>query len=264
MIPLKFGLFWSGAPLSYLRYLTFKTLRLWHPDAEIELYLSRKFQKDGFNWQDEKQDFQNIDHIGQNYLGDLNDLKVRVIPGDFFAGYPSNFQSDLFRWWWLKNNNGFYLDADQIILKSFETLPLDNNLIYSAYPAQSCGFYSPVGVIGAENSEMVNWIHELLPQFYVKDNYNSMGPFMFRAILGSRPWKDKMFNAPPNIFYPIPESQYIGAVYSGDFKIPAESFALHLYGGHPLTQEFNRKYTEEFARTGTDTVSKYLREKGLV
>ena len=264
MIPLKFGLFWSGAPLSYLRYLTFKTLRYWHPESEIELYVSKTFKKDGFKWRDEKQDFEHPEQIDKDYLGELKSLNVKIIEGNFFSQYPSNYQSDLFRWHWLLNNSGFYLDTDQIILKSFETLPLDNNLIYSAYSAQSCGFYSPVGVIGADNSEMVNWIHELLPQFYVKDNYNSMGPFMFRAILGSRPWKDKMFNAPSNYFYPIPESQYVGAVYSGDFKIPEESFAIHEFMGHPLSQEFNRKYTEGFARTGKDTVSKYLREKGLI
>lgn len=259
MIPLKFGLFWSGAPLSYLRYLTFKTLRHWHPESEIELYISRIFKKEGHKWADEKQDFEHPEQIGKDYLDGLKELDIRIVEGDFFPGYPPSMQSDLFRWWWLKNNDGFYLDTDQIILKSFKDLPLDNNLIYSAYPAQSCGFYSPIGVVGSENSEMVKWMHELLPQFHVKNNYNSMGPFAFRAVLGSRTWKDKMFNAPSNYFYPIPESQFIGAVYSGDFKISEESFALHLYGGHPLTQKFNCKYTEEFAKTSNDTISVLLK-----
>ena len=97
MIDLKFGLFWSGAPLSYLRYLTFKTLRHYHPDSEIELYVSEEYVKEGFSWNIEKQDFL---YEGENkdYMDQLGDLNVKIIKTEQFSKYPPNFASDFFRW----------------------------------------------------------------------------------------------------------------------------------------------------------------------
>jgi len=264
VINLKFGLFWSGSKLSYLRYLTFKTLRHFHPEAEIELYIAEKAKKDGYTWTCEKQDFEE-EIKGDDYIEKLKPLNIKVFKGNFFEQYPPNFQSDFFRYWYLKNNGGFYLDTDQIILKSFKDLPLDNDLIYSGYAAKSCGYYTPVGCIGAsKDSEIVDWVMKLLPQFYNINNYNSLGPFMFRDMLNARKWKDKMFNAPSNYFYPIPDSYLVTHIYDGTLKIPEESYSLHWYGGHKLSQEFNKKYTKQYAGSSSDTISRVLREKQIV
>ena len=58
MIDLKFGLFWHGEEISYLRYITFVTLRHFHPDCEIELYIPKNYSKENLEWREEKQDFQ--------------------------------------------------------------------------------------------------------------------------------------------------------------------------------------------------------------
>jgi len=263
MIDLNFGLFWSGAPLSYLRYLTFKSLRHFHKDAKITLFISDGFSNSGYNWRDEKQDFEYNDNV-EDYTYMLKDIDVDIDKIDLFSKYPPNYQSDFFRWWFLGKNSGFYLDTDQIILRSFETLPLDSNIIYSAYMAKSCGLYSPVGVIGADHSEMVEWIEKLIPQFYDPGNYNSLGPFMFRTMLQMRKWKDKMFNAPSNYFYPIPDSYLVPHIYNGNVKLNGDEFALHWYGGSPISQEFNKGYTEEFAKASNDTISEFLRENGIL
>jgi len=265
MITLNFGLFWSGSKLSYLRYLTFKTLRHFHPDAPIQLYVANECKKDGYKWWGgEKQDFES-ELEGKDYLEELGDLDVEIIHTDKFSGYLPTFQSDFFRWWYLKNNGGWYLDTDQIILKSFKTLPLDCNLICSIYPSKSCGTYSPVGCIGAtKDSEVVQWIDDLLPQFYKPDNYNCLGPFMFLTVIQMRKWKDRIVNAPPNIFYPVPDSYLVPTIYDGSLQLTDESFCLHEFGGHSATQEFNKKYTKEFAKTSNDTISRFLREKEII
>ena len=142
-VNLKFGLFWSGSKLSYLRYLTFVSLRKFHPDSEIELYTTDNYSNKDYNWGCEKQDFENeIDGI--DYMAELHKLDVKIIKTELFDGYPSNYQSDLFRWWWLKNNSGFYLDTDQIILRSFADLNRDFDFICPSYMVQSCGHYTPV------------------------------------------------------------------------------------------------------------------------
>ena len=57
-IELKFILWWSGSGLSYLRYLTFKTLRHFHPNAPIQLLVGDVFKKEDHKWNVEKQDFE--------------------------------------------------------------------------------------------------------------------------------------------------------------------------------------------------------------
>jgi hypothetical protein len=265
MIPLKFILWWSGSGLSYLRYLTFKSLRHFHPNAPIQLLVGDVFKKEDHKWNVEKQDFEKPEDIKKDYLDELKNLNVEVKHVNLFPQYAPNFQSDLLRWYWLNNYGGFYLDTDQIILKSFEGLPLDNDFIYSAYKAASCGFYSPVGVLGAsKNTEIVNFIFNNITKFVDNNNYNSAGPFMLRDVLRIHNWKDKMFNAPSNYFYPIPDSYMVTKIYDGSLKLTDESFAIHEFGGHPITQAFNKIYTEEFAKTSNDTISCFLREKKLI
>ena len=264
MIPLQFGLFWSGSKLSYLRYLTFKTLRYFHPNAKIQLCVANNCKKDGYQWHDEKQDFE-MELEGEDYLFRLQDLNVEVIKTDKFDNHLPNFQSDFFRWHWLKENGGFYLDTDQIILKPFDTLPLDNELIYSLYGVKSCGAYAPVGCIGAEKgAKIVQAMNDVLPRFLNPNNYNSVGPFLMRDVLMAKYWGDRMFNAPSTYFYPIPDSYLVFKIYEGTLKLSDESYALHEFGGHPMTQEFNKKYTEDFAKTSGDTISRFLREKEII
>ena len=263
MIDLKFGLYWAGAPLSYLRYLTFKTLRHYHPDSEIELYTSDSCVKDGFSWHNEKQDFL-YEGDNKDYMDKLDDLDISVINTDQFSQYPANYSSDFFRWWWLKNNSGFYLDTDQIVLKSFEDLPRDTDLIYSCYSAKSCGVYAPVGCIGANKPHIVDFTYDIMHKFYDKNNYNSLGPFMFVYVLQMKPWKD-ITNLSPEYFYPVPDSYLVQHIYKGNVKIDNSiSYSAHWFGGHPESQNFNNKYTEEFAKTSKDSISVFLRENNLI
>jgi hypothetical protein len=221
-----------------------------HPDAEIELYVANKSTKD-VRWGIEKQDFQE-DYERQDFLEGMNDIGVKVIEADLFPTYAPNYQSDLFRWWWLYNNGGFYLDTDQIILRSFKALPLEADLIYSIYKAQSCGIYSPVGVIGAKKGcPVVKQIMDEMANLYNPKDYNSLGPFMFRDLFFKHreKWEKEnlMFNAPPNFFYPVPESYLVNSIYESNIHMAQESFALHWFGAHPKSQEFNKEFTLKYA-----------------
>jgi|GEM_PF-2271219 len=257
MIPLKFGLFWSGTELSYLRFLTFVSLRKHHPDAEIELYLSKQSAKD-IKWGVEKQDFQREGRLFTDYIPALSKLGVKVVESNLFPTYAPNYQSDLFRWWWLYNNGGYYLDTDQIILRPFYSLP-DVDFIYSIYRAQSCGIYAPVGVIGAKKyCPVVKQIMNEMMDCYDPKDYNSLGPFMFRDLFSKHreEWESEnvLFNAPPNYFYPIPESYLINKVYEDVIHITQESYALHWYGGHPQSQRFNEFYDCNSCKAGRNTI----------
>jgi len=266
MIDLNFGLWWSGSKLSYLRYLTFKTLRHFHPHSRIQLFTCNKFKKDvdmGVS-----QEFTN-NSVSIDYLDKLEKIDVEVVRVNYFSKYAPNHQSDIFRWWFLKDFGGFYLDTDQIILKSFKLLPLkEHDFVYSVYDIDSSfalgGKFYPVGVIGAnKKSVAIKHIASVLMQYYDASNYNSLGPLMFADVLKKLDLS-KAFNAPQYYFYPAAICDRMEGIYNGSFELSKESFSAHWYGGYHPSQKFNRKYTEEFAQKSDDTISKFLREKKII
>ena len=266
MIPLNFFLFYSGGPMSYLRYLCFKTLRHFHPNSKIQLYTTEKYKIDDHNWNREKQDFENISTT-KNYMDELKNLGVEIILLKNFAeNYNPVVQSDIIRYHLLNTIGGVYLDTDQIILKSFETLPLHYDLLYSVYPNPQIGNapYAPVGVLCAtKNHPAIDYVTKHILEYHRPNNYNSSGPFMWLDVI-RRVDMNNTFNMPSIYWYPAHHSDLVGEIFSGRFQIPDVSMALHLFLGHPLSQEFNKKYTEEFAKTSNDTISKKIRELNLL
>ena len=269
MISLDFGLFWCGGKISYLRYLTFQTLRHFHPDSTIKLYISKKSNKGVHQWSGEKQDFENEDGI-KDYLDDIKKLNVKVIEMDYFGSpnYCPIYQVDLARWWMLYNGLcGFYLDMDQIILKSFSTLPLDKDFIYSRFSNADRPMYSPTGVIGSvKHGKVAKVMMDMVPSNYSPQSYNSSGPFVFESVINKMNLLSDpdSFNTPYDYFYPINCSSGVSEIYSGKYLIPKDSYALHIYLGHPLSQKFNKIYTEGFAKDSNDTISKKIKELELL
>lgn len=270
MIPLRFGLFHSGGKMSYLRYLTFKSLRHFHPDSKIELYVTDEFKTDNYNWNREQQDFEH-NSDGNNYLSKLSELGVDVIPiwEDLkIDQYAPNYQSDFFRWRYLKEGGGFYLDTDQIILKSFSELPLDNYFLYTKYSNPQCGMYTPVGVLGAnEDSKIIEAMQRNIEKLYNPNNYNCIGPSLFLAVINhfeKNGFTEEVENLPSYVWYPVYNSDEVGKLIAGKFNLHPNSVACHWFGGHPFSQKFNKAYTEEFAQKSDDTMSVFLRDNNII
>jgi hypothetical protein len=267
VIDLKFGLYWSGNKMSYLRYLTFLSLRKFHPLSEIELYISDEYEKN-IEWENEAQDFQNNNFTQEIYIEELEKLDINILKYENYNNYAPNYISDFFRWEWLSKNNGFYLDTDQIILKSFDSIDRNFDFIYSSYNAPSCGLYYPVGVIGSHpNSEIIKWINDLLPQFYNKNDYNSLGPNMLKTVFNMRKWKDRLYNTKYELFYPIKDSCLVENIYREDIdgnlilNEIEKAYALHWFGGHHASQNFNKSFSEEKAKTELNLISNIIRRK---
>lgn len=264
MIPLDFYLFWAGAKLSYLRYLTFKSLRHFHKDSKITLYTAKEFDKSVHNWSGEKQDFEE-NKDGKDYIEDLHQINVEVksikcVGNEKFCPI---LQADLARWLMLRENGGFYLDTDQIILKSFDSLPLDREFIYCRYNEVQCGDYLPTGVLGLEkDSPIANIALDEVVNSYRKNNYNSSGPFMMRTLITKIDLK-RSINVPFQYFYPVSSSSNVDKIYNNRIRLDGNEYALHWYGGHPLSQDFNKLYTEEFAKKSTDFISQFVRENNI-
>jgi len=252
MIPKIFHLFWAGGPISYLRYLTFVTLRHHHPEWTIKFYRGNKFKTQ--QWGIEQQDFQQtgiLDHTDK-----IVGIADEALEYNEHPNMAPNFQSDFFRWDVLANDGGFYLDMDQLILKPFDDL-CHHKFIYSVYEE-----YAAVGVIGSEpNFPVVGQIRRMIKNRYSPDNYNVIGPYLFLSVHGS---KKELFQDTFNstdLFYPIrPHPPQIKQIYDGTLQVPlGRHYAFHWYGGHPYSQEFNKSYTRETMQNGVDTISKIVR-----
>lgn len=270
MIDLNFGLFWSGAPMSYLRYLTFKTLRHFHPHSRIILFTSSKFRKNKNGQRNSAlQEFDDNSWIKTNYMEKLEKLGVEIVNANISNKYYPYQQADFFRWSFLRHDGGIYLDPDQIILKSFKSLPLkDYKFLYSSYKISSPfalnGEFTPIGVLGASrDSNMVKHVSSVINNYFEENNYNSIGVLMMNAVLKNIDLSEA-FNAPPDYFYPIPICDRMKGIFDGSFEIKDDSFALHWYGGYDPSQTFNRSYTEEFAKTSNDSISKWLRKNKII
>ncbi len=270
-IPLKFALFWAGNKISLLRYTTFVSLRHFHPESEISLYTTSKWAN--VEWNNEKQDF-NSTIQNQVDISKVNELGIEIKKFDAVSdigNYAPNYQSDLFRWWWLSNNDGFYLDTDQIILKSFESLDRNCDFIYSAYESPTRSLYCPVGVIGSnKNSKISNYINDYISVFYKESDYNSIGPYMLEKVLKCNTFKDTKRNLEFYYFYPVFDSCLVGeALYMSEngrcnaeslIKALNQSYALHWFGGHPLSQDYNSRFPIE---TGGTILHELIKKYGF-
>jgi hypothetical protein len=243
--------------------MTFLSIRKYHPESKIDLFIARRSAR-ATSWKNERQDFQS-DSARDCYISELPGIGVNVIESDIFPTYPPNYQSDLFRWWWLFNNGGFYMDTDQIVLRSFKSLPLNSDFIFSSYRAESYGVYSPVGVLGAKKfSPIADYIKSVIMDHYNPDDYNSIGPFMLTKVLQekARSWSSEfsLFNSPPNFFYPVQESPYVESFLRSGNSVSDESFAIHWFGGNKFSQRFNIAFDEEYANSHDDLISLKSRE----
>ena len=271
MILLNFGLFWCGAKLSYLRYLTFKTLRHFHPRSRIQLFISSRFRSEVVDG-NPPQEYSHKNLVSKDYIRNLRDLNVEVVPYNVSSNPDKYFpyqQADIFRWMFLRNYGGVYLDPDQIILRSFNSIPIKNcKFMYSDYKIDSPYAvgkrFCPIGVLGAStDSKVVAYMNKNILSYYNSNNYDAMGVSMMRDVLGKVDLSES-FNAPANYFYPAPICDRMQGVYDGTLEINDTNYALHWFGGYAPSQEFNLKYTEEFAKTSNDSISRFLRKEKII
>ena len=128
MIPKKIYFYWGNEQMSWMRYMTLKSFRMFNPSWDMTLYTSH-CPKDIKTWvTPENQDF--FCFKGENYMGLINDLNVNIVPWEIanngitaVASTPNisaSHRSNFFKWAKLATDGGIYSDLDIIYFK-----PLD-------------------------------------------------------------------------------------------------------------------------------------------
>jgi mannosyltransferase OCH1-like enzyme len=260
MIPKIAYFYWNdNTPLSYFRYLTLETFRKLHPEWQMKLYQSNADVNS--KWKGpESQDFLQ-EKNGVNYITKCNELDVDVLPYNKHSEKMPNFISDFFRWEMLSSTGGWFFDLDQIFLKNMNDL-CDYDFVIDG--SDNCY----VGVVGLAKNEIGQFIYDNIQHAYDPDHYCSIGPWFMLSLL-KRPGNPKLFKimekynillAPLEYFYPINSSDDVNELYFKNVEVSNDSYAIHWYGGHPTSQEYNKHSTEEKFFKPTNTITTYIKK----
>jgi 2-O-methyltransferase len=278
-IPRIANFYWNiETPLSYLRYLTIVTFKYFHPEWVINLWVSPSDTKSITEWTTTRntltQDFQKKSN-GKNYLNNVIGLGVNILQFDdrLCSVLPPNYISDIARFKTLFDG-GWFFDLDQIFTRNFDDLCNYDFVTGVGYMKEyALNGLINCGVIGASKNSVVPKVinekqMEILKNSSVK-GYNELGNLFLNKCF-KEDWynnlNEKHFISSMDYFYPVSTSHEVYLLYEGKMKIDEleNNYAVHWYGGHPLSQEFNSKYTEKFALTSTDSISVYCRKLSVL
>lgn len=222
--PKRAMFFWSSDNVPWIRWASAVTFKLMHPDWEVCFYTDASEPPSGHG---------------------INVLPIKR-PPEADAGYwealPPVTKSDLWRWWKLGEHGGLYADTDVIFCGSIQGVVdgLDSG-------GFDCGMTMDRGTrmggrslsIGVITSTpgcrlFVKAAKELCKRTH--SGYQSAGTVGLLRIWGEVASGVKVGNLPGQLFYPFEGNMsIIGRCWSGNYKLPESSVAIHWYGGRKVT-----------------------------
>lgn len=289
MIPKRMFFYWSGDKLSWMRYMTLFSFKKMNPDWEIILYYSDNKKVNGESYDSkewngpEEQDFSNYN--GGNYLDQVKDLGITIInfedvdiPNNLkekFKDISPVHKSDMFRYYDLYKNGGFYSDMDILYFRSFDEEY--NNIVENRYDTilYQDPTYVAIGFLGCKKNN--NFFKKLYFSLFTidgKDNYQSFGVDAIYKMFGTNRQKayiiDKLnikfnnqtcYSIPKSLVYHFDWNRIIDNYRIGfnidDFD--KQSIGYHWYGGHNESQKVNNEMNEDnYHQYHTVTFSKIV------
>ena len=259
MIPKRMYFFWSGNAMSWMRYMTLYSFRKMNPDWEMVLCLS---QNDicTKKWSiPESQDF--LNYKGDNYFDSVSGLDITIEPvkfPDVFKAVITSpvHESDLYRYYKLYNDGGFYSDMDVLYFR-----PMDN--IYDEIVQReantvlyTCFDHSAIGFLGAEKDNpfykdlMVSALatkDATSYQAYGADLiYNFCGVCDIRNVVRNKYNELIVFVIPDYLIYQY-NCHMIKHAFSNSLGVKdfdRRSIGYHWYAGAKIAQKFNNLLTK--------------------
>ena len=257
--------YWSGNNMSWMRYMTLYSFRRFNPDWEIILYLSEN--KNDKTWIGaEEQDFNR--YKGISYLDKVKDLNIEIRKVEFpdnikdiFINASPVHESDLFRYYELYKNGGFYCDMDVIFFRSLNDFY--NNIIKNNYDTIIYQYpsYLAIGFLGAnKDNQFYKDLFEYGLSNFRTDNYQSLGVDLIYKMFGGNRYDAnvmsrirsryndlKLYSIPTDLIYHFDwtkiEYNFNNPIYVN--KFPLDSVGYHWFGGSPTSQYYNNIMNEE-------------------
>jgi len=261
-IPKKIFFYYVGDKLPWMRYMSLYSFRKLNPDWEITLYTNKNIGGNSWNSK-HTQDYMYFDN--DDYYDEL--LKLNIIIKDI--GLPDTHKlllnenpiyiSDVFRYYKLYEDGGFYSDTDILFIKSMDELY--NNITQNKYNTiiyqQS---YIAIGFLGAnKGNEFFKDLFEKSILYKNNDkNYQKFGVNFIRSIYGSNPMSTMVGKFNTLKPYTLKENDFykygwmtIKKMFTPNNGVDIESFddviGYHWYGGDKenIVSKYNNILTHE-------------------
>jgi len=259
MIPKRIFFFWSNDKMSWLRYMTLYSFRKYHPDWQVDLYVSPK-SKSSKPWVDfNVQDF--FTYQGADYKDAIKELNINIIPfklerpghpEEDWANLPANHESNFCRYLQLSQDGGVHADMDILFLKSLNPLLNELNTAKINAAISHIKHYFSIGfLLSVPNSPFFRDVYLNAFETYQKHLYQGSGILTLH-----KKWKDwkvlvaaypdlKFYNIPMNVMYAL-DSFEVDKIFQQNCcnVVTENTYGIHWYAGHPIAQTFNNNVTE--------------------
>lgn len=262
--------FWGGGPMSWMRYMTLESFCRHNPDWDVTLWLGT-FGEVRKHWSThERQDF--VGYTGDDYLPKVDMLSVRrryVKPHQFVPhDITPVHESDLFRWWLLSEEGGWYADLDILWIKPMEPVRFHTETaICQANKSLAIGLLG-----GAKGNPFYREVFKLACERVDPLDYQSAGTKCVHEVLyGKRGivlasitaeticirYDGGLADLPQNYVYPW-HWKKISEFFNAVAKVPTDTVGIHWYAGTDIAQAFNNKLTEKTLNIPT-TFNEYIK-----
>lgn len=259
----KMSFFWAGDRMSWMRYMTLKSFRHFHPDWEMLLYTTNVLNN-AAGWS--THDMQDCsEYKGENYMKRLGDLDVKIVdwspPVVKFPKLVPAQASDICEWEILADGDGFFSDMDILYVapipyetlkkadvvccltlgymtigffgaaagtKFFEDILIESHTGYSPGRYQSAGAEAiyRLGDLGGCWSETVN-----------------PGDVAMRKLRKKYPHLD-IVELKSEQIYPW-SFREVQMIFERNRQVPEDCIGIHWFGASPHAQKWNNTLTAD-------------------
>lgn len=283
-IPKRIFFYWGGSNLSWMRYMTLYSFRKMNPDWEVILYVSDNNIKNK-SWKSyENQDYHQ--YKGDDYFNKLKDLNIKIenviFPEEIqekLKNISPIHKGDLFRYYQLYLNGGFYCDMDVLFFRSIDefynkVVNCGCDTIIHEYQGKER--ILAIGFLGASiNNEYYKNLFEFGINNYNENDYQSMGVQLIYEMFTGKKYAThilnnivkkypnlKFYNLPTAFIYKFDWTQikhcFINSLKINDFDY--DSIGYHWYGGGVESQKYNGILNEKNYKEHITTFSAIAEE----
>lgn len=267
-IPKIIHLYWDGSPMSYLQFLTVKTLNENNPDWEITIH-TPTYRHNQITWRTGEQ---STAYTGEDYWPMVQELDYVNIQSFNFEevtnvrnDIPEVFKSDIYRWYLLSTIGGVWTDFDILYTKPLSTIKAVNDDTSTAIVFD--GFHHIIGFYLSEpNNQFFKSIYDKSKSSINFSRYQSVGSTLLMAMYPNMNVIHNSFenvvNLGMDVVYPVIASDK--TIYNlfnnqeNDIYFTDNTVGVHWYNG----SSYSKNYVNDFDRVknNNSTISNMIKK----
>ena len=265
MIPKEMNFFWSGSPMSFLRYMTLHSFRMFNPDWKMRLWTCPV--KPDATWNSgEKTD--SVDYRGKDYGDKAAGLDIELREVDLpLKDLPPAYACDLCEWKVLSELGGWFSDMDILYRKPMPEIDNDVDVVL-CYERSCLG----IGLLaGSINNQVWNNVYRVaIQENKTNNNYQACGVHAIYRAYSFTNTVRAMNRVHPDLIieclsnatvYPFDCSK-LQLVWASPTKLPDSVIGIHWFGGYHESQKYNNRINQNNYRDFNCTISSVLSEIG--